>query len=510
MSEDFNNILVKLEIPVKTILKHCPSRWLSICDPGKRLLEQWAAYNEYFLKFLPSKNSTSDLSKLARYTRIRSFLKDPTMTAQITFAIESAELFESFSKCFQKTDPMIHMLYPEILRLVKILAGRVCKKQVVENIISESNPFSPDNLVFVKDILCGDLTEKELAKPCLNEIDVLTFRKSAQDFFIQSAKHLLDKSILRSSILKHFRCLDPSLLKGNAILRSAERVARALPINVSVTRFLDEFKLLQTEDLPAWNPETGRVDHFWRKVFQIKSVDNEAKYPLVSKVFKAALAVSHGSSDVERGFSESGNVLTDDKTRMNERTLNAKLNIKSGLNFYQNKPQLVPMSKDLLLSGRLAHSKYKEYLEAERKKEDEAKRRKEEAEEDVRKRAEFMKSQNKMRRSIADMESKVKELKRAEKEETKASEQLLSEGQKKLEKALKNKDLEGARVAFGMISGAQNMKKIKTSDELKSLATKLDKKKSTLLSNFFQREKGTASSSVMETQGSDIDDDFDL
>ncbi|KAK3911869.1 Stress response protein nst1 [Frankliniella fusca] len=325
------------------------------------------------------------------------------MTAQITFAIESAELFQSFSKCFQKTDPIIHVLYPEILRLVKILAGRVCKKQVVENIISQSNPFSPDNLVLVKDILCGDLTEKELAKPC--------------------CKHLLDKTILRSSISKHFRCLDPSLLKGNAILRSAERVARALPINVSVTRFLDEFKLLQTEDLPAWNPETGRVDHFWRKIFRVKSVDNEAKYPLVSKVFKAALAVSHSSSDVERVFSESGNVLTDDKTRMNERTVNAKLNIKSGLNFYLNKPQLVPMSKDLLLSGRLAHSKYKEYLEAERKKEDEAKRRKEEAEEDVRKRAEFMKSQNKMRRSIADMESKVKELKGAEKEETKASEQ---------------------------------------------------------------------------------------
>ncbi|KAE8741989.1 hypothetical protein FOCC_FOCC012469 [Frankliniella occidentalis] len=324
--EDFNKILVKLEIPVHSILKHVPSRWLSICGPGKRLLEQWPAFTEYFLKYLPTQSSSADLAKLARYTKIRTYLKDPTMTAKISFAIESAQLFEKFSLCFQKNDPIIHVLYPEMLRLVKVPAGGVCKKQVVENIASESNPFSPDKLLLVKDVLCGDLTEKALAKPSMRESDVLTFRKSVQDFFIQAAKYLLDK-----------------------------------------------------------------------EVFKIKSFDNEAKFPLVAKVLKAALAVSHGSSDVERGFSESGNVLTEDKCRMNERSLNAKLNIKSGMKFFHNKPHLLPMDKNLLLSGRLAHSKYKEYLDGEKKKEEEAKRKKKEAEEETRKRVEFLKNQNKMR-----------------------------------------------------------------------------------------------------------------
>ena len=73
--------------------------------------------------------------------------------------------------------------------------------------------------------------------------------------------------------------------------------------------------------------------------------------------------------DIEKNFSISIRVLTDDKSRMMERTLNAKLNIKTGLKYFNGKPEMVPMIKDLIISARFAHSKHQEYSE-EKKKED--------------------------------------------------------------------------------------------------------------------------------------------
>lgn len=75
------------------------------------------------------------------------------------------------------------------------------------------------------------------------------------------------------------------------------------------------------------------------------------------------LTLSHGSAEVERGFSLSGNIITDDKAAMSCRMLNSRLNIKRGLSRFNERPELVPLTKELLVSARLAHSKYLSYLE---------------------------------------------------------------------------------------------------------------------------------------------------
>ena len=45
------------------------------------------------------------------------------------------------------------------------------------------------------------------------------------------------------------------------------------------------------------------VDKFWAKVFQMKDAVGQPKYLHLSLIVKAALSVSHGQADVERGFS---------------------------------------------------------------------------------------------------------------------------------------------------------------------------------------------------------------
>lgn len=108
---------------------------------------------------------------------------------------------------------MIQILYSEMKSLVDTLAGRFCKKKALDQIYNSDNPFTLENLLLAKDVKCGDLTESELSSQHIKEIDILKFRKSAQDHYKAATLYLLKKSILNSSTAKHFRCLLPSEIK---------------------------------------------------------------------------------------------------------------------------------------------------------------------------------------------------------------------------------------------------------------------------------------------------------
>lgn len=71
---------------------------------------------------------------------------------------------------------------------------------------------------------------------------------------------------------------------------------------------------------------------FWRIVFDCELPCKSKKYPNLTILVKAALLLFHGSADVERSFSDSPNILTDDKSSMSIELLNVRLNIKSPSN----------------------------------------------------------------------------------------------------------------------------------------------------------------------------------
>jgi hypothetical protein len=106
--------------------------------------------------------------------------------------------------------------------------------------------------------------------------------------------------------------------------------------------------------------EGNCIEKIWKDVSQIKHADDiTLKYANITKVVKAVLSLSHGSADVERGFSTSKRILTDDKTGLLCRTY---------VGMYENRPEFVPISKKLIQMATLAHKSYQGYLENERAK----------------------------------------------------------------------------------------------------------------------------------------------
>lgn len=134
------------------------------------------------------------------------------------------------------------------------------------------------------------------------------------------------------------------------------KVAKALPSSLGVVDYLlDEWKALQLQGHLIKN-KTESIDAFWKNIFNQKNSGGLFLYPSVSKIVKIGLSISHGSADVERGFSQSGRILTLDKASMSVRMLNSRQYIKDGLKSFDNRVELVPITNQLLLLAWMANA----------------------------------------------------------------------------------------------------------------------------------------------------------
>lgn len=127
--KEFGNIQSKLNIPRNHFVKHISTRWLTIAPAAARLMEQWMAIEEYFLKYIPK--NCPYIEKTATYKPIRDFIKKLTMKAQIRFVIYSAKLFSFFTEKFQSEKPLIHELLVDVKMLVQKFFLRTCKSEKV-------------------------------------------------------------------------------------------------------------------------------------------------------------------------------------------------------------------------------------------------------------------------------------------------------------------------------------------------------------------------------------------
>lgn len=176
--------------------------------------------------------------------------------------------------------------------------------------------------------------------------------------------------------LKCFECLAPDKICNSNSCDYILRIAKLLPLkDIDFDNLKIEWQLLQLDsDVSFVQKQDQRIDEYWALIFSLQNGAGK-RYPLITQVVKAALSLPHGSASVERGFSESGKILTDDQTNMQEKTLDARLIVRDGLKRYNSKPHLVPITNDLLKLAKTARSEYSNYLEDQRRLEAERKRK---------------------------------------------------------------------------------------------------------------------------------------
>jgi hypothetical protein len=117
------------------------------------------------------------------------------------------------------------------------------------------------------------------------------------------------------------------------------RIARAIPTLLTdneIDRLRDEWLAYSIENIDEkWIIQKKeqdsfgndhityqRIDVYWNYVFSITTTSGRPKYPILSKLIRNVLTVSHGNADVERGFSINQNIVSWNRSLLSEASIN--------------------------------------------------------------------------------------------------------------------------------------------------------------------------------------------
>ena len=169
-------------------------------------------------------------------------------------------------------------------------------------------------------------------------------------FFTAVAAFIQTRLPFENKLLKFLSWLNPDQ-KSDASSRAIEFVATKLRMPAAdIANVSDEWRLY-IHDEEIRKPEKGtRVDHYWRDIFQLQTATGNPRYPLLTRIVKAALVLPHGR------------MLTAERNKLSEETINGLRNTKDMVKFsdpQSHRPERVPVSKKLLSSVRSAQAAYR-------------------------------------------------------------------------------------------------------------------------------------------------------
>jgi hypothetical protein len=147
--EDYAGMEAVTNIVAAFALKFSATRWLAMKYVGVRCLEQWDNLRQYFLKFLPKQATfKSSVQGTQRYQRIKDLFTKSTTEAYLSFMVFATQDFETFLRRFQYEQPMIHMLYPAMVEMIRALMSKfVAKKYLLSD---NGSPKTDEEILAIK------------------------------------------------------------------------------------------------------------------------------------------------------------------------------------------------------------------------------------------------------------------------------------------------------------------------------------------------------------------------
>ena len=183
----------------------------------------------------------------------------------------------------------------------------------------------------------GEETRKSLTS--LSKEERESFLQDVRNIYQSIASYLKSNLPLNSSFLRDVRILGVSHRSDPEGSDAIVRIGRYIPGLLSsseIDLLSDEWLMYSIEVIDdSWiikrkyNDPEGKehveyhgIDFYWNKVLSIVRSSGHPKYGTLSKLIKNVLIISHGNADVERGFSTNGNILTEERSLLSEKSLN--------------------------------------------------------------------------------------------------------------------------------------------------------------------------------------------
>ena len=211
----------------QTILKHCPTRWLSLLRCIGRFLTQFDGLNSYFLSC-----SEAETSKVVS---IIERLQNPLTRPLLLFLSYVLPSMDRFNHLFQKSsENTTCQLYSEMNRLVRLYASNLLKP---ETIVA-----ARDNLSHLSFAYTEQLADENLGlgndtwvylSGMEEEFDPKPFYKAVREFYVATLKKMLKNFPFGDSILKDLGIINPDSVSTYSF-STIESLAKRFPTVKSI------------------------------------------------------------------------------------------------------------------------------------------------------------------------------------------------------------------------------------------------------------------------------------
>ena len=319
----------------QTILKHCPTRWLSLLRCVGRYISQYDGLKSYFVSC-----SEAESSKVAN---IIKQLENPLTKPILHFLSFILPSMDRFNRMFQKsTQNTTSQLYTEMSRLVRLYASNFLKPEFITaagNNLQQLSSFTQSDILPYENLGLGDSTWSYLSV-LQEEFDLKPFYEAVQSFYVASLKKMLIKFPFEDSILKDLGIINPDQVcsySHDTVVRAKRFPQLGLSDPSSIDKLKEEFmdfKLSPTEhpSVETYKSATGdnipRAGTFWNAVSNMKTVDGDQRFGSLVRLMEGLLTIPCSNADSERGFSILRKIHTDQRSSMKQATIVSLMTIK--------------------------------------------------------------------------------------------------------------------------------------------------------------------------------------
>ena len=329
----------------------------------------------------------------------------------------------------------------------------------------------------------GEETRRLLSD--ISAADRTVFFSDVKTIYHAIAEYLKTRLPLKNKFLRDMEVLDPSMKTDPNSTDKMIRVARAIPgllTGMEIDLIRGEWMMYANETIDEsfyvknrYHDTDGnvrieyhRIDVYWSKIFSMTTNVGLPKYPTMTKVIKNALIISHGNSDVERGFSTNEHIVTENRTHLSASSINGIRATWDAVNFLGfGSSHKVPIKAEMISAVQKSKSTYNQEQLLQKA-----------AAKQANKDNDVQTDADQETRKLIDEEhrwlSKQKDLQA----EQKRAQCLISEGRQRLDDALKKADVLEAQAANALIgAGDEQVKSIceemkKVTDELLKIQSK--------------------------------------
>ena len=304
------------------ILKHGPTRWLSLHACIGRLIEQWDALSSFVLNEKCEVKKTND-----RLLRICSFFEDPSSKLYALFLQYALPKFLNANLMLQREDPVIHLMQRRMHEVATDLMVAFIKPDVLhkaKNIYKVEHhrrSVQKDR----EDLMIGEQTKVylESAKDKLNKSVITTFFQDVRTFYSSSLAYIFEKLPMQEDALEHAEVLDVDrrIKSKFSSIRYWHQRFKCLSKGINLEDLEIEFNKFQVDNLSGLDTSI-RIDVLWQKISQVKDMFGNAKYLLLGMFMKSLCALPHSNADSERVFSLLRKNKTESRASMSRKLLN--------------------------------------------------------------------------------------------------------------------------------------------------------------------------------------------